>query len=164
MVFRVEIVFNLCIKYDGMLYKSCFESLLEKYKISTYFFEEESDFINNKWSHNCVCHISFENNKDEVINFINFLEKVNILPHIYVENIYEDKTECISLFTSKNYEINNLHKINNSKNKSKRERSYSETEFLLLKSLQKICKKKFFKKNNIPSTYEDYLNILNSTT
>ena len=48
------------------------------------------------------------------------------------------------------------------KKNEKRERSYSETEFLLLKSIQNMCKKKIFNQKKIPSTYEDYLKIINS--
>jgi hypothetical protein len=164
MGFLVELVFNLSSRYEGNSYKSHIICLLEKHEIYTYFFQDESDYFKNKWRHNCVCSISFENIKYDVNNFVNFLNKLKSLPHIFVENVFEENNTYNCLFSSKNSNKKNIHKINyeNNKKNEKRERSYSETEFLLLKSIQNMCKKKIFNQKKIPATYEDYLKIINS--
>ena len=84
MGFHVEIVFKLGVVNNDSSYKSHIESLLEKYKISDFYFFNESDYFNNNWHHICVYDITFENNdKSDIHNMIHFFKKLVFLPHIH---------------------------------------------------------------------------------
>jgi hypothetical protein len=156
MGFHVEIVFKLGVVNNDSSYKSHIESLLEKYKISDFYFFNESDYFNNNWHHICVYDITFENNdKSDIHNMIHFFKKLVFLPHIRVEVIYDDTCKNGLLFTSKQYQNKNNHKKNKVNNN--RIRSYSETEFMLLKCVEKINKQKII---SAPATYEDYIQLI----
>ena len=87
----------------------------------------------NKRNHNVIT-IIFENyNIDKIVNF---LKKIRLIKGVYIESIFDDNSSNL-LFASKYYLTQMIDKhLANKYEINKRERSYSEDDTIILKTIK----------------------------
>lgn len=103
------------------------------------YYYNDFEFENNlRYNRNhCVITLNFQNYTNNINYILKFLKIIRNMKGIYIESIYDNDANHI-LFASKFYltqmmnkDISKMYKIN------KRERSYSEDDTLIIKTMQK---------------------------
>ena len=139
-------------------------SVIEKYNNEKYYLDFEIE-DKKRTEQKGLYTIYFKENKTNIIEILKFLRQIKTVPNTYLECMYRDNISCDIIYASKFY-LKNMDNFYKEKyEKIKRERSYSETEFELLKGIQSIFKnnKKYFKNGDAPKSYNDYLKIANES-
>jgi hypothetical protein len=135
------------------------QTIFEKYNIDKYYFDfeiEDKKRIEQKG----VYTVHFQENKINVLDIVKFLRQIKTISNVYLECVYRDNISCDIIYASKFY-LKNMEKgYQQQYIENKRMRSYSETEFEILKAIQSIFKnnKNFFK-NDPPKTFGEYLKM-----
>ena len=135
------------------------QNTIEKYNIEKYYLDfeiEDKKRIEQKG----VYTVHFEENKINLLDIVKFLRQIKTIPNVYLECVYRDNISCDLIYASKFY-LKNMEKCYQQKYiQTKRIRSYSETEFEILKAIQTIFRnnKNFFK-NEAPKNFEEYLKM-----
>ena len=161
---------TIIIEISFLLYKAVsihdiqetIKTIIEKYNNETYYLDFEIE-DKKRTEQKGLYTIHFIEDKRNIVEIIKFLRQIKTVPNTYLECMYRDNITCDIIYASKFY-LKNMDKFYKEKyEKIKRERSYSETEFELLKGIQSIFKnkKKYFKNGDVPKSYNNYLKIIN---
>lgn len=135
------------------------QTTLEKYNIDKYYFDFEIQ-DKNRIEQKGVYTVHFEENKINILDIVKLLRQIKTISNVYLECVYRDNISCDIIYASKFY-LKNMDKFYQQKYiENKRIRSYSETEFEILKAIHSIFKnnKNFFK-NDAPKTFVEYLKL-----
>ena len=188
MVFVVEVSFYLHQHGNTSCFKNSLIDIAENNGCLTHYFMDETRGTNFVMIH--VVHFSSEI-KDTWLacNYIKEIKKTN---QVIIESVYYDAIKGQILYASreymKNMEKDNGLKVKNKKNKNigdsmkpqpiRRQRSYSESEIMVLSALNKHKKnskrsKKILDRGlnkndnkpgcNFPDSYEKYLSLINNS-
>ena len=103
----------------------------------------------------CIFNLSFENN--EIKNMTICINEIRNIKKINLDCIFEENTNYRLIYASKYY-LQTIEKdsVSNYK-KFHRERSYSETDTLILNSINNKNKSNTISSNNSIMSYEEYL-------
>lgn len=121
------------------------------YDAQNLYFTYEENYMKNKLIIYCIFNLTFESN--EIKNMTICINKIRNISKISLDCIFEESNIYKLIYASKGY-LQSIEKdsVSNYK-KFHKERSYSETDFLILKSIQS-------KSNNCVMSYEDYLKLI----
>jgi hypothetical protein len=134
MGYNIEVSFNL-MKHTHVTETQNLIVALALENGCDYFYNDYEFEINlrDKRNHNVIT-INFENY--DIDKIVNFLKKIKLIQGVYIESIYDDNSNNL-LFASKYYltQMIDKHLANNYKI-NKRERSYSEDDTIILKTIK----------------------------
>jgi hypothetical protein len=136
------------------------QTTFEKYNIDKYYFDfeiEDKKRIEQKG----VYTVHFKENKINLLDIVKFLREIKTISNVYLECVYRDNISCDIIYASKFYLKNMEKSYQQQYIENKRVRSYSETEFEILRAIQSIFKnnKNFFKNEHPPKTFDEYLKM-----
>ena len=119
------------------------------YDAQNLYFTYEENYIKNKLTIYCVFNLAFESN--EIKNMTICINKIRNISKISLDCIFEENNIYKLIYASKGY-LQSIEKdsVSNYK-KFHKERSYSETDFFILKSIQS---------KNCLMSYEEYLKLI----
>jgi len=127
------------------------------YGAHNYYFTFEETILKKNIIITCIFNLSFENN--EIKNMTMCINEIRNLAKVNLDCIFEENNKYRLIYASKYY----LHSIeqNSVSNYKKfhRERSYSESDIIILNSINKNRSNSVSKDSNIMS-YDDYLKRL----
>lgn len=133
--------------------------VIDKCQIQKYYLDFEIE-NRKRLQEKGVYTIHFEDNDMTIKDILFFLRKIKKIPNTYLECIYRDNVRCDIIYASKYYLSQMEMDTREMYNHGKKSRSYSETEFEILKGIDIIFKKKKTFKGSPPATYDDYLSAL----
>ena len=151
----------LCNKYNCIDKYNITETQEEKYNYNSVYvycckFDSDENDSNNE----------DENNSNNLFTFTEFLKQIQKHKEYKIDTVFEEDVKINVLYMSPYYIRNNMEKKDRSEYiKSQRARRYSETEYVILKSLMKKLIKEDHTKTynygeNFNMSYNDYLNML----
>ena len=133
--------------------------VIEKSQIEKYYLDFEIE-NRNRLQEKGLYTIHFEDNDMTIKDVLFFLRKIKNIPNTYLECIYRDNVKCEIIYASKYYLSQMEKDTRDMYNDERKLRSYSETEFEILKGIDIIFKKKKTFNGSPPATYDDYLSGL----
>jgi len=150
MVYNINFSFDTNISNVSQLQNKLLD-IAKVYDSQNVYFTYEENYIKNNLIITCVFNISFESN--EIKNMTICINKIRNISKISLDCIFEENNTYKLIYASKGY-LQSIEKdsVSNYK-KFHKERSYSETDFVILKSIQS-------KSNKCHMSYEDYLKII----
>ncbi len=120
------------------------------YNAQNLYFTYEENFVKNNLIIYCVFNLTFESN--EIKNMTICINKIRNISKISLDCIFEENNIYKLIYASKGYlQFTEKDSVSNYK-KFHKERSYSETDFYILKSIQS--------KSNYSVSYEEYLKLI----
>ena len=134
MGYNIEVSFNLLKHTYVTETQNSIVSLALENGCDSFYNEYEFEIKpRNKRNHNVIT-INFENY--DIDKIVNFLKKIKLIQGVFIESIYDDNSNNL-LFASKYYltQMIDKHLVNNYKI-NKRDRSYSEDETIILKTVK----------------------------
>lgn len=161
---------TIVIELSFLLYKACGISeiqetiryVIEKSQIEKYYLDFEIE-NRNRLQEKGLYTIHFEDNDMTIKDVLFFLRKIKKIPNTYLECIYRDNVKCEIIYASKYYLSQMEKDARDTFQNDRKVRSYSETEFEILKGIDMIFKKKKTFGGSPPATYHDYLSALNDS-
>ena len=136
MGYTLELSLQLC-KHANI--NSLKEIIIEKARIlkciDIYHFHE-TEKHNKKYVHKNIFCIQFNyEDIDKLKNFIIFIKKIN---NVNIESVYEDNNNYRVIYASSHYQKNMIKQHAKLYKNNKRQRAYSDTEYVLYKALFNI--------------------------
>ena len=130
-------------------------NIAEEYDSHNYYFSYEENICKKNINIMCVFNLSFENN--EIKNMTICINEIRNIKKVNLDCIFEENTNYRLIYASKYY-LQTIEKdsVSNYK-KFHRERSYSETDTLILDSINNKNKSNTISSNNSIMSYEEYL-------
>ena len=159
MVFNVHFSFNAK-KVNISQTQNDLIDIANKYNANNFYFLYEEKFIKNKLQIFCIFDVIFELN--ELNNMLLCIKNVRNMSKIYLDCIFEENNIFKLIYASKEY-LTSLEKNSLSNyNKFHRERSYSDTDAIILSAVFKKYGNSS-SRNDIkaPFSYDEYLKRIN---